>query len=380
MKHLLVDYYSSYNLGDDLFIDILMKHFSDCRVDLLSGVKHVPKNLQPNTRLHPYSYVEAALRILRGKVGPKTKAGYLLEQIAQKGRERLRCSYDAYVRIGGSLFMDNGKPEDEIDFSTGMHPEFDYISRPQDKGNAFLIGANLGPVYKESYWPKIREEFMGFRHVCLRDYSSYRMLHDLPHIQYAPDVVFLATQPEPVDRGENVVISVIDMAQRTKDCAIIDGYYQLLRDTILEFGVRNIPVTLVSFCKIEGDEAAIDHLISMLPDRSNVSVCNYDGHIPKLLSLLSDATYIIASRFHSMILAFSFGKPTFPISYNCKIKHYLEDMNFQGNYATLSQIPDTTVADVLYNYEQKIITDCTQHKKYAQNQFRALREFLDQDN
>ena len=72
MKHLLVDYYSSYNLGDDLFIDILMKHFSDCRVDLLSGVKHVPKNLQPNTRLHPYSYVEAALRILRGKGGPKT--------------------------------------------------------------------------------------------------------------------------------------------------------------------------------------------------------------------------------------------------------------------------------------------------------------------
>ena len=127
----------------------------------------------------------------------------------------------------------------------------------------------------------------------------------------------------------------------------------------------------------EGDEDAIDHLLSLLPDRSGVSVCCYDGNIPKLLSLLSDATYIIASRFHAMILALSFGKPVFPISYNCKSRHYLEDLDFRGKFASLSDLPETTVEDVLYNYDHRIITDCSLHKQHAQNQFRALREFLD---
>lgn len=377
MKRILVRFYGAHNLGDDLFIDILMEHFSDCRIDLLSNMAYVPRKLGPNTRMHPYSYADEALWNLWANAERKCRAGRLLKLIPKLCQKILILSHDAYVRIGGSLFMEEGEPEDEIGFSAGIPPVFDYTSRPRDRGNTFLIGANLGPVFAESYWPNIRGEFQSFRHVCVRDYSSYQAMRDLPHVQYAPDVIFLAHQPEPVDRGENVVISVVDISRHTSDPGIMDAYYGLLRDTVVELVSRNIPVTLTSFCKAEGDEKAIERLLSMMPDRSGVSVCCYDGNIPKLLSLLSDATYIVASRFHAMILAISFGKPVFPISYNCKIKHYLEDLDFRGRYATLSGLPETTVEDVLYNYDHRIVTDCSLHKQHAQNQFRALREFLD---
>ena len=241
----------------------------------------------------------------------------------------------------------------------------------------FLIGANLGPVYQDSYWNDIRKQFMDYRHVCLRDYSSYSMIRDLFHVQYAPDVIFLTPQPEPVDVGENVVISVVDIGARSKNHAVVTAYYELLRDTVEKFNARNIPVTLVSFCRFEGDEQAIDHLLEMVSDDTNVSTCLYNNNIQEILSLFSSASYIVASRFHAVILALSFGKPVFPISYNCKTKHYLEDVGFQGRYATLEELPDTTLEDVLHNYDNRIITDCTQHKKYAKNQYRALREYLD---
>ena len=378
MKHILVSFYPTNNLGDDLFIHILAEQFPDCKIDLMSSIRHAPRHLRSNVRIHPFSYFLALNSQLQKIIKKYPPLSQKFWQFEKRYRRELIQNSDAYLNIGGSLFMDRGDPEEEIHFPANKRPAYDYISAPQNNGNSFLIGANLGPVFHESYWTNIRETFQAYNHVCLRDYASYRMLQDLPHVQYAPDVIFMAHQPEPEKIGENVVISVIDIGLRTKDHAVIDAYYSLLRDTILRFNSQNIPVTLVSFCKMEGDEDAIAHLMDMLPDHANVSTCFYDGNIQKLLSLMSNATYIVASRFHAMILALSFGKPVFPISYNCKIKHYLDDVDFQGKYAVLQQLPEITADDLLYNYEHRIITDCSLHKKYAPNQFRALREFLGQ--
>lgn len=380
MKHILLDFYTNYNLGDDLFADILMEQFPDCKFDLLSGLRHVPKHMPSNAQIHPFSYVNTCIGLLHDRLFHGTALAKPLFSIQQRCRERLIRKADAHIWIGGSLFMDRGNPEEEIDFATEQRPVFEFRSTPQALGKSFLIGSNLGPVYHDAYWAEMRRKFSEYRHVCLRDYASYLKMRELPHVQYAPDVIFMVKQPEPVDIGENVVISVIDISSRTGDAAIIDAYYRLLKDTVLEFTGRRIPVTLTSFCKNEGDENGIDRLLSLLPSRELVSVFRYDGDIPKILSLLSNATFVVASRFHSMILGVAFGKPVFPISYNCKTRHYLHDLDFRGRYSTLEQLPQTTAADVLYNYENRIITDCSLHKTHSRNQFRALREFLGQDN
>ena len=64
MKKIVLDFYSCRNLGDDLFVWVFSKHFSDCRIRLLANPKCIPTFLPQNVRVHPYSYPDLLLRKL----------------------------------------------------------------------------------------------------------------------------------------------------------------------------------------------------------------------------------------------------------------------------------------------------------------------------
>ncbi len=377
MKKILLRFYDSRNLGDDLFVKIMADQFPDCLIRIIKKPNSQIKKRNKNIRFHPFWIVRSVAGIFQGKLGWNHPFSHKIERRIQNHIQKIIAAHDAFVFIGGSIFMQHGAAKDEFDFQTNLKPVFDFTSQPQSTGKSFVIGANLGPIFTKDYAEKMKHTFMEYTHVCLRDYSSYCLVDDLPHVQYAPDVIFLAPQPRATTDIENVVVSVIDISNHTKSTTVIESYFALLRDTIAKLQAEKIPITLVSFCKGEGDENAIHHLMNMLPDDTGVSTHFYDGNIERVLALFSNASFVIASRFHSMILGISFGKPVFPISYNCKTQNYLNDMGFNGRYATFSTLVDTTCEDVLYNYKNRIITDCTLHQKYAKNQFRALRTFLD---
>ena len=84
----------------------------------------------------------------------------------------------------------------------------------------------------------------------------------------------------------------------------------------------------------------------------------------------------VTSSFHSIILGILYEKPVFPVSYNCKTENYPADLQFEGKYVALDELPSLTPEDVIYNYENRIITECSEHKKYAGNQFWGLKEYL----
>ena len=48
MKKIVLDYYSCYNLGDDLFVSAFASHFSQCDIRLLVNPKCIPLNLPSN--------------------------------------------------------------------------------------------------------------------------------------------------------------------------------------------------------------------------------------------------------------------------------------------------------------------------------------------
>lgn len=274
---------------------------------------------------------------------------------------------DALVEIGGSIFMQNNRGgRTALDFGKKRKLDFHINSSLQNHGKRFVIGANLGPVYTEQYWEWIK-----------RDYSSYYMVKELKHIQYAPDVIFL-TKYTKIHEDKKVVISVVNISQYTTDQKIISAYYRLLSEVVSYFSYKKNKVVLVSFCAREGDEIAINKLLNKLSPNAYVSVCNYDSNIDEILNLFANASYVIASRFHSLILGVIFNKPVFPISYNCKTENYLYDLNFEGKYAKLDDLLFIKLQDVLYNYKNRIIIDSSEHKKYAINQFWGLRTHLNQ--
>lgn len=378
MKKILLQFYSCYNLGDDLFVKIFAESFSDCRILLLVNPKCIPKNLGNNVRIHPYSF--AALFLQKAMdIAEKhrfTRCTGFLSCIQTRCLGWLTSQYDAFVRIGGSIFMQHTPECSEIEFASDAEPDFTFQDRDSGSGNAFVIGANLGPVYTGDYWQKIREEFQQYRHICLRDYASYCQMRELPNVGYAPDVLFLQPMPNTEPRGENVVISVMDIQQYTADTDIIRSYYDLMDQSMDRFIQSGIPVTLVSFCQWQGDERAIETLLERSSNRERISVCRYRGEPTDILKVLAEASYIIGSRFHSIILGISFGKPVFPIVYSCKTAHYLSDLSFSGRFAELKDLPNTSVEDVLFNYQNRIITNCEAHRQYADNQFRGFRNYL----
>ena len=381
MKKIVLEFYSCYNLGDDLFVKTFSESFSDYPIRLLVNPKCIPGDLNQNVRIHPYSFLELLLMKAAdvldahgfARVGKMFRAAHawFLKQI------QVHCA--AYVRIGGSIFMEHAPGCEEIDFSTEQSPDFSFREDTQGTGNVFVIGANLGPAYSGDYWEKVRAEFQHYRHICLRDYASYCRMKDCANVQYAPDVLFLVPKPDVTPEQENVVISVIDIARHTSEERIIRAYYDLLAQAIAYFRESGIPVTLVSFCQWQGDERAIHDLMQRFPNQDGISTCLYRGVSAPVLEVLAKASFVVGSRFHSIILGMSFGKPVFPILYNCKTAHYLLDCGFPGRSAALQDLPSATLDDLLFNYREHILADCTAHQTFAINQFRGLRNFLEQE-
>lgn len=379
MKTIVLYFYSCANLGDDLFVKTLAEYFCECRIRLIANPKCVPKNLGSNVSLHPYSVLRLLIGKLRSIVGENNRMGILAQHLDDHCLRMIASYSDAYVYIGGSIFMEHVRGVESEDFSNQEKPKFDLESTPQAQGNSFVIGANLGPVYSLGYWKRIRESLKGYTHVCLRDWASYSRVRDLAHVHYAPDVLFLTPKPHVVDRGENVVISLVEMERHTADTTVVDSYYQIMAETVNILCQRGIPVTLVSFCQWEGDEQAIDRVMTMVQDAKGISRLCYHRDAAPILECIAGASYVIGSRFHSTILAISFGKPVFPVAYNCKTEHYLQDLGFSGRYGDLKNMVSLKVEDLLFNYDQRIIVDCSDHKNHAAGQFQALWRFLELD-
>lgn len=231
-------------------METFAEHFSDCEIHLLVNPRCVSKKLPPNVRILHFSHVDLRLRRISNLASHRgrQKMVHMVEHVRPRRLKHIASGCDAFVKIGGSIFMQHAPECQEIDFSTEEKPDFALRRCTGGRGNRFVIGVNLGPVYSEDYWEQIDEEFQNYRHVCLRDYASYRKMRAAPNVQYAPDVLFLIPKPYVGEVGENVAISVMDVRQNTQDEAVAQAYYDLLERVIAYFLGREIPVTLLSLC------------------------------------------------------------------------------------------------------------------------------------
>lgn len=385
MRKILLHYYSRRNFGDDLFVQLFYDAFKEHKIYLAGNPFYIPYGIRGKV----YIPIQSWCATMVGKMQGIFRSNQYLVQILQRIYNRLMVSMengkDACVLIGGSIFPDTSHSDRtqkrSIDFSVPPDICRDYrlSSYKRDNEKKFVIGANLGPVYRDDYFQRMEQIFATYAHVCLRDYASYYPYRENPHVQYAPDVGFLCTSTEKYTQTrnhENAVISVMDIARHTTDKDVITAYYRLLKKSIDMMQKSGTHVTLLSLCEREGDTTAVQKLLQMVESPDSIDTYVYRGNLAETLRLFNNATFVIATRFHSMIVGFAFGKPVYPIAYSCKMKHYLQDLAFEGKYATIDTLTQTKEEDILFNYKNGIICDCENHKKYASNQFEVLRKFL----
>lgn len=306
-----LDAYLSKNLGDDLFIDILLKRYPNHKYFAISkGEKYKIKNL----KVFSNSYFFRAIK------------KFELEKYLANTR-------DLVITIGGSMYIENN--DSTRDFSLG-------------KNKQYILGSNFGPYQTEEYFNNLYKIFEKAEDVCFREEYSYNLFKNLPNVRYAQDIVFsMDTSNIEITENKRAIISIIDCKSKI-DENYQEKYEQKIIELIKYLFEKDYKVCLMSFCKAENDEEAINRLIAELDDKSKAKIEKYfyNGNIEEALNNIGDSSIVIGSRFHAIILGLLLNKSILPIIYSDKTKNVLEENNIDVKIFDIKKLDDFNLYDL----------------------------------
>jgi len=148
MKKVFILAYARANLGDDIFIKMLLEKYPE--IDFYIKVKQ-------------YNFIEKMdkYKNLNILIGNDTDEELWKSQVDE---------YDGYVYIGGSIFMEGGKVYN-------LSPKFyDFVKRCKEKNIPFCyISCNYGPYETKEYFELSRQNFKTCTDICFRDKYSYNL-------------------------------------------------------------------------------------------------------------------------------------------------------------------------------------------------------------
>lgn len=353
--------YTEFNLGDDLFIKLLCERYPNTQFIL-----YAPKNYEIlfkeilNLKVYPNDtlFVRAVNKIFRLF---NIKRNFIRFKIAKK------CN--AMVYIGGSLFMQGENWKERY-----LDKEEMYIENKP----FYLLGANFGPYKDNEFYLIYKEMFSKFTDISFRDRQSYELFNELPNVRIADDIIFqLKVQPRITDQTNNVVISVIKPSFRKNLSSYDDVYYRKIKDIIVLLNLKGYRVTLMSFCEKQGDQEAVERIIELLPfnNKKMVNHYYYKYDIDETINIIANSRFVIATRFHSMILGWVLNKPVFPIAYSSKMTNVMNDIGFKGQYTDINNIDQLKPQDVLGAIQSKPI-DVSESIKNSEKHFEKLDDLL----
>lgn len=338
MKKTFLYAYDRQNLGDDLFVHTITKRYPDVQFYIWSDKENRRTFASlPNLKVIDQDSVWIrSLRKLRPSFVPKYKEW--LEQ---------RC--DAVVYIGGSIFIEYPNWEQICTWW-----EYEAKNRP-----FYVLGANFGPWHTEAYRQKMEDVFRNCRDVCFRDRYSRDLFRDVSTVRQAPDILLSYPMSRVPVKEKQIFVSVIDCAGRDEshDLSRHDERYvanmaKLLR-TYLDDGYS---LVLASFCKSEGDEAGIEKILAAMGCGNHpcIRTLCYDGtNAAEMTEAIAESEFVIATRFHGVILAMNAGRPVLPILYSDKTSCVLQDLGFEGLIPDLRDGTEWHVAECRQSLERR---------------------------
>lgn len=329
MKKVRIFAYTEVNLGDDLFIKMLCERYKNTTF-IIYAPKIYKKIFKDTNNLKIISSDKFFNRIFAFVCRKIKKINYLDMRISKQA--------DVIVQIGGSLFIQN----------SNWKNKFNLITKPKviEGKEMFLLGANFGPYEDIEYYEKHNELFKRYSDICFRDTYSFNKFRNLSNVRVADDIIFGLKKVEG-KTSNNAVISVIKPSLKGLK-GYDNAYYEKVKDILEELVQAGINVTLMSFCKGEGDEVAIKKIMERVNEKykEKVEIYNYRGNLNKALKVIANSKVIISSRFHGMILGFLHNKYVIPITYSDKMLNVLKDLDFKGDYIDIKNIENIEVGSI----------------------------------
>lgn len=153
-----------------------------------------------------------------------------------------------------------------------------------------------------------------------------------------------------------------------------DKIIQLIK-TLFE---RNYEVCLMSFCKAQKDEEAIEDILNKCDEKikSKIQKYYYDGNMQEALNIIADSQIVVGSRFHANILGLIFGKKIIPVLYSDKTKHVLEDLQIPVKSIDIRNLDEANIDEIL-NHNLNINYDVEKQRENSKMHFTKLDEVLE---
>ena len=299
MKKVFLMAYARKNLGDDIFIKMLLEKYP--KIDFFMRIKEK--------------------EFLEGLVKYKNLKILIGEDTDEELYKMNEDEFDAYVYIGGSIFMEGGKV---YNLSEKF---FDFVNRCKNKNIPFCyISCNYGPYQTKEYFELSKRNFSICSDICFRDKYSYNLFKDIDNVRYAPDFAFNYKIPQNEKIENSIGITVINLDIRHDLKHIAQEYHKFLINNINYYLKKGYKVYLYSFCKHEQDEIIMEKLMKEFLNNPKVEEVRYDGDIDKFLNTYSQMEYMICARFHAIILSCLCKQKMFVMSYSKKIDNVINDL------------------------------------------------------
>ena len=336
-----VNAYLEHNLGDDLFLDILVNRYPDHKYYIMSSSEKQRENV---------------------KVYSNELFNKIIRRLELKKILANRC--DVIVSIGGSMYMEQ-KNDTNKKFYLGKKPYY-------------ILGSNFGPYHTQTYYENVHKFFEKAEDVCFREKYSYDLFSDIPQVRYASDIVFtMDTSSIKKTNRKRAIISIISCTRK-----LHAKYEKIYQEKIIQITKKLLQkqyeICYMSFCKEEKDEEAIENILSQLDEetKKQIQIYYYRGNRLEALQELADSQIIVGTRFHATILGILLEKVTIPIIYSDKTKNILEDMNYKGKSIDIRKMEKCDINEVFSEENLNYKLEVENLKKDAQRQFEKLDEVL----
>ena len=146
------------NLGDDLFIKILLDKYKNVDFYINSVNSKYTDILEQHDNLT------------------------VIKEQEENFNHMQPTDYDAYIYIGGSIFMENGKV---YNLDNGCR---DFIKKCYDNNIPFFyVSSNFGPYQTQEYFKLAQETFKVRKDISFRDKCSYQLFQDIQTVRYAQE-------------------------------------------------------------------------------------------------------------------------------------------------------------------------------------------------
>lgn len=357
MKKIFLYAYDKINLGDDLFIETIVKRYPTTVFYMISD-KTNKTNFRELKNLHIIDRDCVVFKYLK-KIW---QGGY------SRYESHIKNKCDVLVYIGGSIFIEYPSWPNIVNWWNYQATNY----------QLYIIGANFGPFQSIEYCTAMKKVFMNLEDICFRDKYSFQLFQDCSNARYAPDILF--NQKIPKSKKTNTIFfSIINCEYKDEGNNTLSLYSQDYENTIIsliqQYVIDGYNVTLSSFCKTEGDEEVVNRIAQQCP--KNIKILNYNGKNRKeLIYEIGKSCYIVGTRFHAIILGMCANLPVFPIIYSNKTKNMLEDIGFDGDYVYIKDITKLSYEFSKQNLDQNYIVDIHKYREKSNDHFKKLDEVL----